>query len=489
MTSTLPSELRKKRTIEATIGQCLNHACLHLNLESTQRCQRCGSKLLLKERYRAIRYLGSGGFASTFEAVDEHRLETTCLIKQFLPREPNKELRKGLKKLFEQEAEILTRVGTHPQIPTLLAFFEQESRAYIIQEFIDGRDLFSELRDRGAFLEQQIWQLLASLLPVLQYIHEQKVIHTDIKLGNIIRQRDGSLALIDFGSSQKSDVNRLRTNMPITATPGYAAPEQIEGRVYPASDLYSLGVTAIRLLTGCLPAADGSEPLFDARTQQWLWRETGVFISPKLAVILDRLVQPDLKDRYQSAAEVLEALQASSFETETEPVASHLFLSFGSKLDSNYQSLQDLLAARQYQQADGETWKLLLHLTDRTNEGFLNLKALKSLATSDLDAIDRLWRKFSDDRFGFSVQKQIYQQLGGSKKFDYQIWQKFGELVGWSESGIWLNYADLKDRGNTPKGHFPACFADALNRSGVERGVCGWWRLGFVWLIQKIGNE
>lgn len=495
MTSTLPPELRTEKTIEPKIAQCLNPTCLHLNFKAVDLCECCGSKLLLKERYRAIEYLGSGGFANTFKAADEHRLETTCTIKQFLPREQNIELKECLEQLFEQEAEILTRVGNHPQIPTLMAFFKQDDRAYIVQEFIDGRDLFSELNERGAFLERQIWQFLTLLLPVLQFIHERQVIHRDIKLSNIIRKPDGSLALIDFGSCQTLDNDLPKNNLPILATPGYAAPEQMLGVAYPASDLYSLGVTAIRLLTGCLPTADGSEPLFDDRTQKWVWQSSGVSVTPELAFILDRLVQPNHKDRYQSATEVLFALQTSSSEKKIIVEAGinttdqNSFSRFERKLESNYKILQNLLAARLYQQADRETWNLLLQLSDRTKEGFLNIKALKSVSQSDLDEIDRLWRKFSDDRFGFSIQKKLYQQLGGSKKFDYQIWKDFGELVGWYVKGNWLHYADLNETDTAPQGHFPACFADALNRAGIDRGVCGWWRLGFVCLMEKVGNK
>jgi serine/threonine protein kinase len=375
----------------------------------------------------------------------------------------------------------------------LMAFFKQDDRAYIVQEFIDGRDLFSELSERGAFLERQIWQFLASLLPVLQFIHDRKVIHRDIKLSNIIRKLDGSLALIDFGSCQRLDTYLPKSNMPILATPGYAAPEQIEGVAYPASDLYSLGVTAIRLLTGCLPTADGSEPLFDDRTQKWIWQSSGVSVTPELAFILDRLVRPNHKDRYQSATEVLFALQTSSIEKKiiveaaVKPTKQNSFLRLDGKLNNNYETLHNFLAAKLYRQADRETWNLLLQLSDRTKEEFLNIKALKSVSQSDLDEIDRLWRKFSDDRFGFSIQKKLYQQLGGSKKFDYQIWKNFGELVGWYVQENWLNYADLNETDTAPQGHFPACFADALNRAGIERGVCGWWRLGFVCLMERLG--
>jgi serine/threonine protein kinase len=492
MTSTLPSRLSREEMSELIIGQCPNPACDRLNLAEAKICDRCGSPLFLKERYRVLRYLGSGGFATTFEAIDEQRLNTACVIKQFaFDREKTDDL-DFLKYLFEQEAEILTKVGSHPQIPSLLAFFEQSGCSYIVQELIPGWDLFTELSDRCAFDESKIWQLLDDLLPILQFIHDRQIIHRDIKLGNILRQPDGKLALIDFGSSQKLGSNTiLAPHHPIVATPGYAAPEQLDGKVYPASDLYSLGVTIVRLLTGCLPEADNSEPLFDERQQKWLWRQPEINVSNELAEIIDRLVAFDLKDRYQSAAEVWQLVKAnlpkieivSTNKVNQKDVSGHLA---DLKFSQDYQKLHDLLAAKQYQQADLQTWNLLLHLSDRVYEGFLSLNSLEKISDRDLLLIDSLWRKFSSDRFGFTVQKNIYQNLGGTKNFNYKIWTNFGEVVGWYTENNWLNYGHLNFTATAPEGHLPACFVDVLNRSGVERGVCGWWRLGFVFLLEKL---
>jgi serine/threonine protein kinase len=492
MTSTLPSQLRREKTKDFVIGQCPNNACRHLNLAQAKVCDRCGSPLLLRERYRIIRSLGSGGFASIFEAVDEDRLSTPCVIKQFTPDLHNSKNINFLRGLFQQEAEILTKVGTHLQIPSLLAFFEEEGRLYIVQEFIDGWDLFSELSDRGAFNEAQIWQFLNNLLPVLQFIHEQGIVHRDIKLGNILRQQDGTFALIDFGSSQQLDTGIVSPNHPIIATLGYAAPEQMEGRVDPASDLYSLGVTAIRLLTASLPDSEASEPLFDEQKQQWRWRQTGVSVSEELAAILDRLVESDVRDRFQSAAEVLLLVRANLAKAKAESnfkINSSPLITVDRESNIDYQNLENLLTNKQYQQADRETWQLLMRLSDREEEGFLNLDAIAKINRQDLLLIDRLWREASDNRFGFTIQKQIYQQLGGTKHFNYQIWRDFGELVGWHRDKNWLNYASLNFTLSAPPGHLPACFSDVLNRAGVDRGVCGWWRLGFVFLMQKINSK
>ncbi|WP_244997453.1 inactive serine/threonine-protein kinase VRK3 [Richelia sinica] len=116
------------------MSQCLNPNCLYQNPSGTAFCQRCGSKILLGDRYRPVGFLGAGGFGRTFQAVDEHRLDTPCVIKQFLPQQSGTAELEKATELFKREAVRLRDLGKHPQIPDLLAFFAQEGRLYLIQE-------------------------------------------------------------------------------------------------------------------------------------------------------------------------------------------------------------------------------------------------------------------------------------------------------------------------------------------------------------------
>ena len=183
------------------MSYCLTPNCPNpQNPEGTKFCLSCGSKLLLKERYRAIRPIGEGGFGRTFLAVDEDRLNARCVIKQFLPQFQGTTAIQKATELFSREAVRLDELGEHPQIPALLAYFEQDKRLYLIQEFIDGPNLLQVLQQQGAFSEQQIRALLLDLLPVVQFIHEHQVIHRDIKPDNILRRnKDGKLVIVDFG--------------------------------------------------------------------------------------------------------------------------------------------------------------------------------------------------------------------------------------------------------------------------------------------------
>ncbi len=284
------------------------------NPDATKFCLSCGSQLLLKNQYQAIQPIGEGGFGRTFLAVDANRLNARCVIKQFFPLpeiQGNSLAMTKATELFEQEARQLLQLGEqHPQIPTLFAYFEQDRRLYLVQQFIDGQDLSQELAQRGAFSEEQIRELLHDLLPVLQFVHQQQVIHRDIKPTNILRRQiDRKLVLIDFGVSKQLTVGTALTKTGTKAgTQGYAAMEQLRGgKAYPASDLYSLGVTCIHLLTQV-----EVDELYDPLEGKWLWREhlrqKGKDVSSHLGEILDKLLKDYVKERYQSVNEVLTAL-------------------------------------------------------------------------------------------------------------------------------------------------------------------------------------
>ncbi|UWU47001.1 Serine/threonine protein kinase [Limnospira platensis C1] len=290
------------------MSQCLNPDCLHSNPEGSQFCQKCGSKLRLAERYYAKSILGQGGFGRTFLAVDDFKpSKPPCVIKQFLPQAQGTATLEKAAQLFDQEAQRLELLGKHSQIPELLAYFTADNRQYLIQEFIEGETLQQELDNQGAFSENQIISLLEDLLPVLDFVHQNQVIHRDIKPENIIRRAsDNKLVLVDFGASKQV----RRTSMSVTGTvigsAEYCAPEQAMGKPQYGSDLYSLGVTCLYLLTEVSPSN-----LYDPLELQWVWREhlNDNQLSEKLGKILDRLVETVFNKRYQSVAEVWEDLR------------------------------------------------------------------------------------------------------------------------------------------------------------------------------------
>ena len=127
------------------------------------------------------------------------------------------------------------------------------------------------------------------------------------------------------------------------------------------------------------------------------------------------------------------------------------------KSDRNvdYTKLRDLLAAQKWQEADEETANVMLQIADRTSEGWLRESDIESFPCEDLLNINRLWLKYSDDKFGFGVQKKIYESLGGKEEYNHEIWKNFGERVGWIKGGSWLNYSELTMDISAPEGHLP----------------------------------
>ncbi len=288
------------------MSYCFNPTCQNpKNLSSAALCQSCGTKLLLKGRYRSLKLLGQGGFGQTFLAVDDTQPQKPrCVVKQFLPRKQSTEVNAAA--LFRQEAARLSQLGGHPQIPDLLAYIEDANQLYIVQSFIEGDNLAQKLAAQGAFSEVQVHKLLTQMLTLLDFVHEHQVIHRDIKPENIIQSATGSYALVDFGAAKVVTGEQLAKTGTLIGSASYAAPEQAAGKAIFASDLYSLGVTCLRVLTNLSPF-----DLYDLNEGAWAWRDfLSQPISPKLSAILDKMIAQGLRRRYQSAAEALQDLQS-----------------------------------------------------------------------------------------------------------------------------------------------------------------------------------
>ncbi|BAY18104.1 serine/threonine protein kinase [Anabaenopsis circularis NIES-21] len=293
------------------MSYCLNPRCPKPeNPADVKFCTTCGSKLLLKERYRAIRPIGQGGFGRTFLAVDEDKpSKPRCVIKQFYPQAQGTNTVKKAVELFIQEAVQLDELGKHPQIPELLAYFTQDDRQYLVQEFINGLNLAQELAKNGTFSETRIYQLLNDLLLVLQFCHTKQVIHRDIKPENIIlRESDRKLVLVDFGAAKSATGAALNQTGTSIGSPEYVAPEQIRGRAVFASDIYSLGATCINLLTGRSPFDS-----YDTNNDTWVWQKyLTTPVSNHLSRIFNKMLESIPARRYQTVDEVLQDLNTQS---------------------------------------------------------------------------------------------------------------------------------------------------------------------------------
>ncbi|MBW4687627.1 MAG: CHASE2 domain-containing protein [Komarekiella atlantica HA4396-MV6] len=264
---------------------------------------------VLAGRYKIVKVLGSGGFSETYIAEDIQRPGyPRCVVKQLKPVSTKSEGLQLARRLFNSEAQTLEKLGTHNQIPQLLAYFEQDEEFYLVQEYVIGHPLNQELLSDKPLLETVVIEIVKDLLQTLTFVHENDVIHRDIKPGNIIRRHsDSKLVLIDFGAVKEVIANQLdsQEQTPFTigiGTQGYAPSEQCFGRPQYSSDIYAVGMIGIKALTGIAPHELDRDAYGELR-----WSDKAQ-VSNSLAEILSTMVQDDFKQRYQSASEALEAL-------------------------------------------------------------------------------------------------------------------------------------------------------------------------------------
>ena len=266
-------------------------------------------QMLLNNRYRVIRALGGGGFGETFLAEDTQMPSNRrCVIKQIKSIQNNLQIYQLVQERFQREAAILEELGSATdQIPSLYAYFQSEDQFYVVQEWIDGDTLTAKIQQQGSFSESAVRKLLINLLHVLEYVHSKRIVHRNIKPDNIIlRHRDCKPVLIDFGAMPKLMATLVDSQSNSTSSITIGTPVFMPSEHY-SSDLYSLGITAIYLLTGRQP----QELETDSHTGEIIWHQYALNVSPSLAMVIDRAIAYHPRDRYSTAREMLQALQSA----------------------------------------------------------------------------------------------------------------------------------------------------------------------------------
>jgi formylglycine-generating enzyme required for sulfatase activity len=266
----------------------------------------------LAGRYKIIKHIGGGGFGQTYLAQDILLpSKALCVVKQLHPQSNDPYTLQVAGRLFDTEAKILDQLGKHDQIPQLLAHFEEQKEFYLVQQYIDGNDLSQEMIPGKRWSEAQVIVLLQDILTTLSFVHQQNVIHRDLKPPNLIRRKqDGKVVIIDFGAVKliRAASANIQGKTSLTVgigTPGYMPNEQSNGKPRLSSDVYAVGMIGIQALTGLDPIR-GQIP-DDPQTGEIIWRDYAQ-VSPKLAAVLDKMVRYDCRQRYPSAMEALQAL-------------------------------------------------------------------------------------------------------------------------------------------------------------------------------------
>ncbi|WP_341733496.1 serine/threonine-protein kinase [Microcoleus sp. EPA2] len=274
---------------------------------------------ILRNHYQIIKFLAGGGFGDTYLAKDLDLPGTPhCVVKHLKPKDNRPVVLQLARKLFDTEAQVLYNLGNQcPQIPTLFAHIEENGEFYLVQEFIDGHNLSTEIVPGKKLSESYVITLLKNILEVLTVPHEHQpnaVIHRDIKPANLMRRRqDGKIVLIDFGAVREINQLIVNVNGNVTTTiaigtPGYAPSEQAKGKPKLCSDVYAVGMIGIQALTGIPPHQLQEDP----RTGEVIWRQLVPRVDSRFADVLDKMVRDHFSQRYQNAGEALQALLSLS---------------------------------------------------------------------------------------------------------------------------------------------------------------------------------
>lgn len=268
---------------------------------------------VLRNRYKIVQVLGSGGFGDTYLAQDiDLPSHPVCVVKHLQPKSTSPNIFPIAKSLFEREAEYLYKLGNnHSQIPKLFAHFEENNEFFLVEEFVDGHSLDQEIRVGQKLSEEATINLLLEILEVLAFVHQQNIIHRDIKLANLMRRRqDSKIVLIDFGAVK--DISALETDSQghtgVTVgigSPGYMPSEQASGKPRLSSDVYAVGMIGLLALSGIAPDSFRE----DANTGEILWRDR-VQVSGEFAEVLQNMVFYHFSRRYKSAIEALQAVKS-----------------------------------------------------------------------------------------------------------------------------------------------------------------------------------
>jgi serine/threonine protein kinase len=267
---------------------------------------------LLENRYEVTQFLGYGGFGRTYLARDRQRFNEICVLKEFAPQINSPEVLRKAEELFRREAGTLYQLR-HEQIPefraTLAIKIDGQDVLLIVEQYIAGQTYEQWVEGGDRLDESGAMQFLRDLLPVLTYIHTRGVVHRDISPDNLILEKNSRKPfLIDFGSVRQVATTAMQMSGMATATqihkPGFSPREQLRGEVSPSTDLYSLAVTTLVLVTGRSPLE-----LYDDQVDQWHWRQF-VRFNPTLERLLDQMLATRITDRIPSAMAAMQILES-----------------------------------------------------------------------------------------------------------------------------------------------------------------------------------
>ncbi|MEC4819388.1 MAG: serine/threonine-protein kinase [Scytonema sp. PMC 1069.18] len=406
---------------------------------------------LQNDKYIIEKQLGKGGFGITYKAQNTF-LSRTVVIKTI--NEENIKGPNNQKYLtrFQREARILAKLSAqrHPHIVQVYDLFEENEIPYLVMEFLSGGSLGNLVRKQGKLSESVALQYISQIGSALEVVHQADLVHRDAHPDNIMILKNQAI-LIDFGIVGRIDAPYLTNEHP---THFYFAPyEQKDGSIDPKVDIYALAASLYYALTAQYPMPSFNRKLRNESLTPP--KELNPTISRQVQAAILKGMELEAKNRPDSMQEWLQLLPSTSSKNNE----------LSSKKGVNYTRLRDFLKAGQWKEADEETLAVMLKASGREKEGYLNSESIENFPCTDLRTIDKLWVEYSNGRFGFSVQKRIWESVGRDI-------EKLGDRVGWRKgwwmNKEWISYSQVTFDTSAPPGHLPYPGGD---------GIWVFWRL------------
>jgi serine/threonine protein kinase len=414
------------------------------------------------DRYIIEGKLGEGGFGVTYlaqKASNDQRVVIKTLKDKLLSDLNFARYRER----FLEEAVKLS-VCKHPNIVQIDNYFIDGDLPCIAMEYVAGENLLKWVEKRGILSESEALNYIRKVGEALIIVHEKGLLHRDIKPENIMVRDNQDAVLIDFGLA-RSFIPDCTQQITVELTQGFAPPEQYDrfGKFAQYTDVYALAATLYYLLTKTSPTGADLRRLKHPLKSPL---QINSCISDQVNEAILQGMEMDAIKRPQSVQEWLAMLPQPPIRNERpkrvvlptipspQPPPQPVKLISAKGVD--YRKLDRLLASEKWKEADKETKNKMLEAAGRTEEMWLRTEDIDQFPCEDLRTIDQLWVKYSNRRFGFSVQKRIYESLGGTREYDEKIWDAFGERVGWRVNSKWLDYDDLKFNTKAPEGHLPS---------------------------------